>query len=54
MEDSVPRTGETCQTSGIYRNNCHTKEIALSKGERFPPCSHCRQAATWTLVRATS
>ena len=49
----MPSTGQTCATSGIYKNNCHAKQIALSKGETFPPCSHCRKAANWTLVQAT-
>ena len=49
----MPQTGGTCAQSGIYANDCHRKEIALSKGEKFPPCSGCRRAANWTLVRAT-
>jgi hypothetical protein len=49
----VPLTGAKCQQSGIYGNDCHAKQIALSRGETFPPCSHCRQAANWTLIRAT-
>ena len=28
----VPTTGSTCQQSGIYSNDCHAKQIALSKG----------------------
>lgn len=50
----MPRTGETCQTSGIYRPDCGDKEIALSEGERFPPCGDCNRAVNWTLVRATT
>ena len=46
-------TGQRAQDSGIFRPNCSGKEIALSKGEVFPPCSHCHRAVTWTLVRAT-
>ena len=29
-------TGEVCPQSGIYSNDCHAKQIALSVGERFP------------------
>ena len=47
------RTGEECQRSGIYDSNCHTKQIALSKGATFPPC-RCRKAVMWTLVLASS
>ena len=51
----MPTTGTKCQTSGIYRSSCSGRtEIALSKSETFPPCSHCRTAVTWTLVRATT
>jgi hypothetical protein len=49
----MPSTGSTCQTSGIYRPDCTGKEIALSVGERFPPCSHCNRSVNWTLVRPT-
>jgi len=49
----MSHTGEVCQQSGIYSNDCHAKQIALSVGERFPPCSGCRRAANWRLVRAT-
>jgi hypothetical protein len=51
----MPTTGHKCETSGIYRSSCNARiEIALSKGETFPPCSHCRSAVTWTLVQATT
>jgi hypothetical protein len=51
----MPTTGHKCVTSGIYRSSCNARtEIALSKGETFPPCSHCRQAVSWTLVRPTT
>lgn len=48
-------TGQTCTQSGIYRCSKHSsKEIALSKGETFPPCSYDGgHGATWILVRAT-
>jgi hypothetical protein len=51
--DDMPRTGQQAAASGIYANDCHRKEIALSKGETFPPCSGCKRAASWRLVRAT-
>jgi hypothetical protein len=50
----MPSTGQKCQQSGIYRNDCHAKQIALSVNETFPPCSHCSKAANWSLVQATS
>lgn len=46
-------TGHKATVSGIYANDCHRRQIALSKGETFPPCSHCHRAANWTLVRST-
>lgn len=50
----MPRTGLTATQSGIYRGDCQcSKEIALSKGETFPPCNGCRQAVNWALVRPT-
>lgn len=49
----MPSTGQTCETSGIYRPSCGCKEIALSKGETFPPCAGKHQGITWTLVRPT-
>lgn len=49
----MPSTGHPCSTSGIYRPDCGGKEIALSKGEIFPPCAHCDKAVNWTLVQAT-
>lgn len=50
------KTGETCQRSGIYtpeNAHKHAAEIALSKGERFPPCAGCRLAITWSLRTPT-
>ena len=47
------KTGDKCPRSGIYRPDCRGREIALSKGEVFPPCPHCYRAVTWTLIRAT-
>lgn len=49
----MPKTGQTCQQSGIYSPDCGGKRIALSKGEIFPPCAHCSRAVNWTLVQAT-
>jgi hypothetical protein len=47
------KTGETCPTSGIWSSDCCSERIALSKGERFPPCRGVHRAASWTLVQAT-
>ena len=49
----MPKTGQTCTTSGIYKNDCHAKQIPLAVGKEFPPCSHCHRPANWTLVQAT-
>lgn len=49
----MPVTGHKCPQSGIYRNDCHGEEIALSVGEVFPPCAKCHKAANWPLVRET-
>ncbi len=46
-------TGGVCVQSGIYTPNCAGKQIALSRGETFPPCTHCHRAVAWTLVQAT-
>jgi hypothetical protein len=47
------RTSEKCPTSGIWRSNCSDNiEIALSKGDTFPPCRN-HGAVNWTLIRAT-
>ena len=48
----MPYTGDSCPTSGIYQGSCGY-QIALSRGERFPPCPHCHTAVRWTLVQAT-
>lgn len=47
-------TGHKCQQSGIYESvdRC-SKQIALSKGDTFPPCGGCHNAVTWLLVQAT-
>jgi hypothetical protein len=50
----MPHTGQSAEQSGIYRGGCScSREIALSVGERFPPCSGCHQSVRWSLVRAT-
>jgi len=50
-------TGQKAAESGVYRNDCnlsgHKREIALSKGETFPPCGGCTRSVTWILVRRT-
>lgn len=45
------RTGETCQTSGVYYCETHSSNtIPLSKGEKFPPCSVSGgHSANWIL-----
>lgn len=50
----MPRTGETNQQSGIYQgDDAHREQIALSRGERFPPCGDCKRPVNWKLVRPT-
>jgi len=47
-------TGHKNDVSGIFQSSCRCRsEIALSKGETFPPCSHCKKATNWVLVRRT-
>ena len=47
-------TGHACPKSGIWRSEgCHPVEIALSVGEKLPPCRTCHKAVTWVLVRPT-
>ena len=51
----MPHTGSSCPQSGIYQATtctCRT-QIALSHGERFPPCSGCHQAVNWILIQPT-
>lgn len=52
--DTMPSTGQSNDTSGIYRSTCCGYEIALSKNETFPPCLKCKKAADWVLVRRTN
>jgi len=49
------KTGEICQQSGVYRCSLHSdSEIALSKGNKFPPCNpYNNHGAIWILVRPT-
>ena len=47
-------TGHTCTVSGIYQGSCRCgKQIALSRGEVFPPCHNVHGPITWTLIRQT-
>ncbi|MDQ1748609.1 MAG: hypothetical protein QOD07_2872 [Frankiaceae bacterium] len=48
----MPHNGQTCEQSGIYKPSCGCKEIALSKGEAFPPCGD-HGPTEWSLVQAT-
>jgi hypothetical protein len=50
----MARTGEKNSQTGIYQgDDLHKEQIALSKGETFPPCGDCKRSVNWTLVRAT-
>lgn len=50
----MPATGYKCQRSGIYQAECvHRTQIALSKGDTFPPCQRGDHAVNWVLIRAT-
>jgi hypothetical protein len=50
----MPATGTSCPRSGIYQgDDQHHEQIALSKGETFPPCGDCHRPVNWTLIRAT-
>lgn len=47
------KTSEKCQRSGIYRSDCTDRiQIALSKGDTFPPCRN-HGSVNWTLIQAT-
>jgi len=49
----VGSTGHKCEQSGIYQFNCSdVLQIALSKGDTFPPCGK-HGAVTWNLITAT-
>lgn len=48
-------TGHPCPESGLWttvHGGCR-EQIALSKTNIFPPCPHCRGAATWVLTQKT-
>jgi hypothetical protein len=47
------KTGEICQQSGLYKCSIHTQSIALSKGEKFPPCKYRGgvHGANWHLTK---
>lgn len=48
-------TGHACPASGLWTTShggCR-EQIALSKGNIFPPCPRCRGAATWVLTQPT-
>jgi hypothetical protein len=44
-------TGHKAPTSGIWASACHGREIALSRGDTFPPCPGCHRACNWRLIR---
>ncbi len=44
-------TGQDCTVTGIYRSSDCNYEIALNKGEKFPPCPVHEHEVTWELVR---
>lgn len=47
------QTAQKCTQSGIYQSTCSDKlQIALSKGDTFPPC-RTHGSVTWTLKQAT-
>jgi hypothetical protein len=48
----VAHTGQKCEQSGIYKPSCDDKQIALSKGDTFPPCGQ-HGNVSWSLVTAT-
>lgn len=47
------RTGQTCPRSGLWAAQCCGYQIALSKGETFPPCGGYHGAVIWVLKRPT-
>ncbi|MCA1701917.1 MAG: YjzC family protein [Actinobacteria bacterium] len=50
----MARTSEKCQQSGIYQSACADRiQIALSRGDTFPPCRN-HGAVGWILLQATS
>ena len=46
-------TGQKCMHSGIYQSGCPDRlQIALSRGDTFPPCRN-HGNVYWNLVTAT-
>jgi hypothetical protein len=46
-------TGHKCDRSGLYRSTCACRlEIALSRGDTFPPCGR-HGAVGWVLFQPT-
>jgi len=45
--------GNKCQQSGIYKPSCGDHQIALSKGDTFPPCAGAHTGISWILVTPT-
>ena len=53
MVSTSTSTGQKCPTSGLWESLCSDKiQIALSKGDTFPPC-RIHGAVNWRLLRAT-
>ena len=48
----MPRTGEKCPESGVYKCTTCTNTIPLAEDQTFPPCSvEGGKAVTWVLQR---
>ena len=53
----MPRTGEICTVSGLYRSeNCKKcgrpeQTDRMDRGDTFPPCTKCTYAIIWTLIQ---
>jgi hypothetical protein len=46
-------TGQKCATSGIHQSTCIDRlQIALSRGDTFPPCRN-HGSVNWNLLQAT-
>jgi hypothetical protein len=46
-------TGHKCQQSGIWGSDCSDRlQIALSKGDTFPPCGR-HGGVAWILIQPT-
>jgi hypothetical protein len=46
-------TGHKCPQSGIWSSACHHRQIALSRGDTFPPCPTCHNGCNWRLIQPT-